>query len=59
MQAQAGVVKIMISVGRCPAIDEDGERCKDRASEMARVQTQWGSTYLRACPFHADRMEDE
>lgn len=59
MNPTAGVVKIVVTVGRCPAMADDGTRCPGRASDMARVKTQWGSTYIRACPFHADVMEDE
>jgi len=59
MQAATGVVKIMVGAGRCPAIDPDGTRCAGKASELTQVKTQWGSTYIRACTFHADIMEDE
>lgn len=59
MSIAAGVLKIAVGVGRCPAIDEGTGRCVGRATELTQVKTQWGSTYLYACPFHADKMEDE
>lgn len=59
MTVAAGVLKVIAGPGRCPAIDEDTGRCSHLATDLARVTTQWGHTYIRACPFHADKMEDE
>jgi len=59
MSVAAGVVKVVAGPGRCPAIDADTGRCTGKATDLAEVKTQWGSTYIKACPFHADKMEDE
>lgn len=59
MQAAAGVIKVVASPARCPAIDADTGRCSSVATTLARITTNFGDTYIRACAFHADKMENE
>jgi hypothetical protein len=59
MSVAAGVLKIVVEPGRCPAIDEDTGRCHSRATEIVQIKTLLSSTYLKVCPFHADTMEDD